>query len=776
MSFSFGRSNSSVSNASNTVQQQETFAVTIQQALKKWSFFQWNDKAVQAVSTLQSIASQREQSLTARKQLAETTKHFKKSVKLVEQVDTHQPLAVQKAIDTVGKQSRTIVKAYQEEIDNLTRRCKTSETAYTTLCQALELTTTTTTTGGGDEPNNVTTNNNDPAMILTLCMEQWQGQQVQFQQLLQTIDSVNQEMEALQTTNQDYQQQVNDLQQQLAKNNQQTSTETSSVNNNNNDTTETSLSKAERDELVQLRREVAEYEVEFRSLKNQDITIRKLETKIAELQQTGQEQLQQQLELAKVELAETEGRRAAEALEREAHMERKVQALELELKAERAGRQATQEQFLVADEGVLQREAAWEAQKKILMDDSEGLRESLQVTSRERDELRLKIAALEGKKGGTTTATSTSSSMADLELERKAYEAEVAELAETAAVLREELRQKEEGFQQQRRASVQQIEMLEKERQSLASTLESLESQVASAPTQALVDSMKRELRILKRLEYNAEDIEVGDPEIAGMNEDGNDLESVLVSKLRRAESELVTERNSRTEMLQQMESVKTELAAMEEKNAELEKLVSSLEKDLERAIAVPATPASPAKHRSSELNISEGRPDTLQSVLDPDAPKPPESDTKETPRPSFSSPATERAEDDHSVATIVMAQRDRLRARCEALEAERDSFKRELQAQVSASESLKADNTKLYEKVRYLQNYSKQPRRATAPPGDRDLDLEALEQRYEASVDPFRQFSKAERQRKLNEMSPMERTVFIVAKTFLGTLICRGI
>ena len=31
----------------------------------------------------------------------------------------------------------------------------------------------------------------------------------------------------------------------------------------------------------------------------------------------------------------------------------------------------------------------------------------------------------------------------------------------------------------------------------------------------------------------------------------------------------------------------------------------------------------------------------------------------------------------------------------------------------------------------------------------DRDLDLEALEHRYEASVDPFRQFSRAERQRK---------------------------
>jgi hypothetical protein len=92
----------------------------------------------------------------------------------------------------------------------------------------------------------------------------------------------------------------------------------------------------------------------------------------------------------------------------------------------------------------------------------------------------------------------------------------------------------------------------------------------------------------------------------------------------------------------------------------------------------------------------------------------------------------------------------------------------------VSASESLKTDNTKLYEKVRYLQHFSKSSSNRGAyvrsfGGAERDLDLEALEQRYEALVDPFRQFSKAERQRKLNGVSPMERTVFVVAKTVLG-------
>jgi hypothetical protein len=64
---------------------------------------------------------------------------------------------------------------------------------------------------------------------------------------------------------------------------------------------------------------------------------------------------------------------------------------------------------------------------------------------------------------------------------------------------------------------------------------------------------MKHELRILKRLEYNAEENNDDNDDIdkdrdpdntssALSNE--NDLEAVLVSKLRHAENELIMERN----------------------------------------------------------------------------------------------------------------------------------------------------------------------------------------------------------------------------------------
>ena len=154
----------------------------------------------------------------------------------------------------------------------------------------------------------------------------------------------------------------------------------------------------------------------------------------------------------------------------------------------------------------------------------------------------------------------------------------------------------------------------------------------------------------------------------------------------------------------------------------------------------------------------------TLNQILDPEAPPMPESNKISR------SLSAEKNTDDNSVATIVMAQRDRLRTRCDALEAERDGFKQELQLQVMTSESLKTDNAQLYEKVKFLQNFRRKDF------NDRDLDIEALEQRYESSVDPFKQFSKTERQRKLNEMTPIERIVYMLARQLLATKEARTI
>lgn len=718
-----------------------------QKASKTWKSFDWPSKKAQWESTTVENKESREAAQAARKQLAETTKLLKRAVKSIEvsgkalgsSQSEETVAAAIKAIETLSKQARVTVKSYQEEIDNLTRRSKATESAFDKLTQALH-------------------DVQDPSGLLVDATEQLNSQQQQILQLTQKVEEVSKENLSLDAR---LKQSIKD----------QKAAEPSAAMS--------STSKEEKEELIELRREVAEYEVEFRSLKNQDITIRKLEKKIEELQLGGEAEFEAKLEAAKQELIETEGRRTTEALEREAAMERKVETLQLQLKAEAAGRAATNTHMLEATEGAGEREAAWDAQRRILVDDADRMRVMLHEATRERDDLRLKVAALDGTGKQPVSAPSSGGiSMNDLLNERKAYEAEVSELSHTVNSLREQISVKDDAMLEENKSLLARIDRLEHENSKLTQDLSHTAEQLEAAPSKSLVEGMKRELRILKRLEYNAEDPEMpeSDPEIAGRNEDGKDFESVLVAKLRRVETELVKERNQNAEAAKEHESLVEEMKKLEESKAEADKVIASLEQDLDRAISSSTTtPATPSKTPKKEIMpMAPSDPSALQSVLDPTAPSPlpPMNSPPPAAQASLTS-AEERISDDRSVANIIMAQRDRLRTRCDALEAERDSFKRELQAQVDAAESLRADNTKLFEKMRYLQNYgnkSASSNRTYARKDSRDLDLEALEQRYEASVDPFKQFSKTERQRKLQQMSPMERTVYVVAKAMLGT------
>ena len=798
--------------ASQTDETTTALLSSLHDASSSWSKFNLDNRRSTLTAASNATREAKEQSAAARKSLASSTKNLKKSLAAATTAASTSASssggdggsngdATKTAVAELAKIIKSTVKSYQEEIDALTRRCKSSDGAVSDLLSGLK---------GLD----------DPAPLLSAGATNLDAKVGQIHHLLRAMEEMNEEV----TRERDGRAQVEadnaDLRRRLEeserraevaeKKAEEAFASAAAAAAKSGDSSAPSsgggngggLNAAEREELIQLRREVAEYEVEFRSLKNQDITIRRLEGKIAEMEKSSEEQMQARLEEARQELAATEGQRAAAALEREAAAERRVAKMELELRAERAGREATQAHLLEADEGASAREAAWEAQRQILVDDAERLRELLHDATRERDDLRLRVEATAGGDGGDAVGDGGSSadlhrhqapssgntgsmSMSEVIAERKAFEAEVNELTLISSALRDELKIKDETIAEQRQTMQSAIDKLEADRSSLLDNVGKLQAQVDKAPSEELVENMRRELRILKRLEYSddgADPDSGADPEMTtpggaavGGGADKS-LEAVLAGKLKRVEAELVKERQEKSELSEECTELRKQLDTVEKAKADADALVLRLESDLEKAIQTSSHGANDSAIMSTPVKdppLAKSNPATLEAVMEGNEPPPTPLPEFESPAPSVGASASEKAADDHSVATIVMAQRDRLRARCDALEAERDSFKRELQIQVASAESLKSDNTKLYEKVRYLQSYSSNSGvgpRSRGAAADRDLDLEALEQRYEASVDPFRQFSRAERQRKLNEMSPPERAVFIFAKVVLGT------
>jgi len=221
---------------------------------------------------------------TARKALAESTKAFKKCLKSTESSITlngDQQTQFQK----LSSSCKGIVKSYQEEIDILTKRCKASDGAVVELSKGMT-----------DIP--------DPAPLLSSAVEHLESMSGQVTHLLKGMEEMQRELEVKQkehlqstkTSDEELSQLRKLLDESNAKNKklekELKSANTTSVSSQNEISY---MSKEEKEELIELRREVVEYEVEFKTLKNQDITIKKLDAKIEDLLATQEEELQREL-------------------------------------------------------------------------------------------------------------------------------------------------------------------------------------------------------------------------------------------------------------------------------------------------------------------------------------------------------------------------------------------------------------------------------------------------------------------------------------------------
>ncbi|KAF5896983.1 putative zinc finger protein R05D3.3, partial [Clarias magur] len=121
------------------------------------------------------------------------------------------------------------------------------------------------------------------------------------------------------------------------------------------------------------------------------------------------------------------------------------------------------------------------------------------------------------------------------------------------------------------------------------------------------------------------------------------------------------------------------------------------------------------------------------------------------------------------SLLSIISSQRERFRARNQELEAESRSLHQTLQALQSELDSLRADNIKLYEKIKFLQSY---PTRS----GGSDDTVMRYSSQYEERLDPFASFSKKERQRRYLSLSPWDKATLSLGRVILSNKMARTI
>uniref|UniRef100_A0A8C0D258 Protein CASP n=1 Tax=Balaenoptera musculus TaxID=9771 RepID=A0A8C0D258_BALMU len=496
-------------------------------------------------------------------------------------------------------------------------------------------------------------------------------------------------------------------------------------------------------ENQKLRETLEEYNKEFAEVKNQEVTIKALKEKIREYEQTlknqaetialeKEQKLQNDFAEKERKLQETQMSTTSKLEE----AEHKVQTLQTALEKTRTELFDLKTKY---DEEI----TAKADEIEMIMTDLERANQRAEVAQREVETLReqllsanhsLQLASQIQKAPDVEQAIEVLT-RSSLEVELAAKEREIAQLVEDVQRLQASLTKLREN-------SASQISQLEQQLSAKNSTLKQLEEKLKG---QADYEEVKKELNILKSMEF-------APAEGAGTQDSSRPLEVLLLEKNRSLQSENAALRISNSDLSGRCAELQVHITEVTATAAEQRDLIARLEQDLSTIQPIQRPDAEGAAELGLE-KIPEPIKEATALFYGPSAPA--------------SSTLPEGQVD--SLLSIISSQRERFRARNQELEAENRLAQHTIQALQSELDSLRADNIKLFEKIKFLQSY---PGRGG---GSDDTELRYSTQ-YEERLDPFSSFSKRERQRKYLSLSPWDKATLSMGRLVLSNKMARTI
>ncbi|KAI9312004.1 CASP C terminal-domain-containing protein [Dichotomocladium elegans] len=273
-------------------------------------------------------------------------------------------------------------------------------------------------------------------------------------------------------------------------------------------------------------------------------------------------------------------------------------------------------------------------------------------------------------------------------------------------------------------------------------------------------DEIKRELEILKYVEFSTGDDDNFDAK-AVLKKDSKMEESLeirLMEKNKRLENDFTQLKVSFSQLEKDLEEKQEMYEEVKRKNTSLATLVQRLEEDLLRLGQKPPSSgvsfAQELTRTPSNTNIT-----AAASASQPHTPD------YGSPRVSYDASATPK--DDKGILPIVMSQRDRFRQRASELEQQTKDLEVKLADVQGEVETLKQDNLKLYERLRFVHVWKEEQKNdMTVSIGINSLKMredptDKYGKLYEESMNPFVQFHRKEETRRYNALNPAEKLTF---------------
>lgn len=465
-----------------------------------------------------------------------------------------------------------------------------------------------------------------------------------------------------------------------------------------------------------LQKELETFRKDFQDVKNQEVTIRRLEDKLRDYEAKMEDLVAAKVEANARSLREAHEKELEKAGEREAALQRKVAVQQEELARVAQALEAAQKHYFELKERYDEDQHTKQLELDLLASEVDRASQRALALERERDKLREQLRQAE-----QLVPAAPPPPQPDLELQLAQKEIELSRLHEEHTRLEASLRTDLEAL---RRQLVVQQEQLDRER----ARAQALQRQLEGVPPREELERLRRQSELLRSLEYTPAEGEAAT------------VEGLLRARARQLENEATRLRASLAEREQELAQARAQVQALQEQCATLTAQTQRLEEDIlrlrppEPSDSAPSLPGSPAG-AGGESNTS------------------------------------------NSMLAIVCAQRDRFKLRIQELEADAARLQADLGRARSEVSSLQGDNLKLFEKIKYLESYGEiaksRPADLEIVSGQTDVE-QKYRPLYEESVNPFAVFSKKERDKRFSQLTAADKITLSTTRFFLSNKYTR--
>ncbi|KHG16209.1 Protein CASP -like protein [Gossypium arboreum] len=520
--------------------------------------------------------------------------------------------------------------------------------------------------------------------------------------------------------------------------------------------------------------ELEEFRTESMHLKNQQATIRRLEERNRQLEQQMEEKVKEIVEMKQRSLAE-ENQKTLEVLkDREQSLQDQLRQAKESVSNMQKLHELAQSQLFELRAQSEEDRAAKQSEVNLLMDEVERAQTRLFSLEREKGLLR---SQLQSTNEESENKRSDVDSNAILENSLSSKEKIISEL-------NMELHNIETTLSNERVQHVNEIKKLNSLLNEKDVALEEMKKELKARPTEKLVDDLRKKVKILQAVGYNS--IEAEDWEAATSGEEMSKMESLLLDKNKKMEHELTQLKVKLSERTSLLETAEGKIVELAEKVNEQQKLIQKLEDDILKGYS--------SKEKKGTLfddwDLSESGGNELSevrkvfSVICPmyslSAALP-----FETVRPHMENTDQKQVsadQDQSSMLKVICNQRDRFRARLRETEEEIRQLKEKIGELTTELEKTKADNVKLYGKIRYVQDYNQEKvisrgskKYAEDLESGFTSDVESKYKKiYEDDINPFAAFSKKERDQRYKELGFRDRITLSSGRFLLGNKYAR--